>query len=119
MVRFVLALILLLSVVPTFAFAKMQSEINHLLNYVKSTECQYERNGTFHQGPEAAQHITKKYKYYEDDIESTEDFIKLSATKSTISGKHYQIHCEGAKPVKSKDWLLKELAAFRKNSKDK
>lgn len=95
------------------ALADMQSEIDHLLNYVKSTNCQYERNGDLHSGAEAAQHIKKKYQYYEDDIETTEDFIRLSATQSTMSKKRYRILCAGQPKVYSNDWLLAELERYR------
>lgn len=91
----------------------MHTEIQHLLNFVASTHCQYERNGTFHNGEEAVDHINKKYAYYEDDIETAEDFIQYSATKSMLSGKYYKVHCNNATPIKSQDWLLKELQSFR------
>lgn len=89
------------------------SEIEHLINYVKNTDCLYERNGTKHKGYEAVEHIRKKYEYYEDDIESTEDFIRLSAKESTMSGKPYKVHCEGKQVVTSESWLLKELNHIR------
>ena len=97
--------------------ASSQDEINHLLNFVASTDCKYERNGTMHNGKEAVVHINKKYAYYADDIESTEDFIKYSATKSKMSGKYYKIHCSNMTPIKSQDWLLNELTAFRQAQK--
>ena len=75
----------------SFAFSSTQTEISHLLKFVSETQCQYERNGTMHTGKEAKNHIQKKYDYYEDDIKTTEDFIRLSATKSYFSGKHYKI----------------------------
>lgn len=90
------------------------AEINHLLHFVKHTQCQYERNGTLHSGVDAVAHIKKKYDYYKDDIKTTEDFIELSATKSTMSGKAYQVHCPNKKAITSKQWLLDELATFRK-----
>ena len=37
----------------------MQNEIDHLLVFVKSTDCQYERNGDMHSGADAAEHIQK------------------------------------------------------------
>ncbi|MFT5295339.1 MAG: hypothetical protein ACI9YH_001353 [Colwellia sp.] len=95
-------------------FAATQDEINHLLIFVASTDCKYERNGTMHNGKEAVEHINKKYAYYADDIESTEDFIKYSATKSKISGKYYKIHCTNESSIKSQDWLLAELMDYRK-----
>ena len=94
-------------------FASSQDEINHLLKFVSSTECQYERNGTMHNGLEAVKHINKKYDYFLDDIKKTEDFIKYSATKSKMSGKYYMVHCPNLVPIKSQDWLLKELKRYR------
>ncbi|WP_228445561.1 DUF5329 domain-containing protein [Thalassotalea sp. HSM 43] len=108
--------IIIATFVSTMVLAKsanLEPEINHLLQYVATTDCLYERNGTAHKGTEAKQHIKKKYDYYEDDIETTEDFIKYAATKSTMSGDYYYIQCPGQAKVKSKDWLLAELASFR------
>lgn len=90
-----------------------QKEVAHLLAFVKSTTCQYERNGSFHNGEEAVEHINKKYRYYVDEIKTTEDFIRLSATKSTFSGKAYYIHCPSKAPITSQKWLLTELTKFR------
>ncbi len=97
----------------TQVFASAADEINHLLNFVKTSSCKFERNGSIHQAAEAVEHIRKKYTYYEDDIENTEDFIRYSATKSAVSGRHYNIHCEGKKIVTSREWLLGELERYR------
>lgn len=109
--------LILLSMLSLNAFAATQDEINHLLSFVASTDCEYERNGTMHNGAEAVKHINKKYEYFSDEIKSAEDFIKYSATKSKMSGKHYKIHCSNEKVIKSKDWLLIELKAYRKVKK--
>ncbi len=91
----------------------VQDEINHLLSYVANTQCQYDRNGTLHSGAEAVEHINKKYDYFKDDIQTTEDFIKYSATKSKMSGNFYYIRCHEKAALKSKDWLLNELKRYR------
>ena len=109
--RKVLFIVLLL--VSLNGVASTQDEINHLLSAVASTNCQYERNGTFYSGKEAIKHINKKYAYYANDIDSAEDFIKYSATKSKMSGNHYKIHCNNSAPVKSQEWLLKALNDYR------
>ncbi|MGF1844741.1 DUF5329 domain-containing protein [Vibrio clamense] len=96
-----------------YALASPQQEIAHLLAFVESTQCKYERNGTMHNGPEAAAHIKKKADYYADDIKSAEDFIMYSATKSMLSGRHYQVHCKGKASVSSEAWLKSELDDFR------
>lgn len=106
-------LLSLLSVGTMDVFASSKDEINHLLEYVSKTDCKYERNGSMHTGAEAVEHINKKYDYFKDDIKSTEDFVKYSATKSKMSGKFYKIHCENIKTVNSKDWLMEELQRHR------
>ena len=108
-------LITLFTLITTasFAEASYKIEINHLLNYVKNTKCLYERNGDKHSGIDAHKHISKKYKYFENDIQSAEDFIRLSATQSTVSGRKYYIICPDEKRVESGKWLLKELYRYR------
>ena len=98
---------------PVTAYASSQAEIDHLIEYVAFTECQYERNNTLHDGTEAVKHIQKKYAYFEDEIETAESFIRYAATKSELSGNYYQIHCPGESARKSQDWLLTELERYR------
>ncbi|PTC02596.1 hypothetical protein C9980_22720 [Vibrio mediterranei] len=105
-----LAMALLLS---SDACSSTQDEIDHLLSFVESTKCQYERNGTLHSGDEAVKHIKSKADHYADKIHSTEDFIAYSATQSILSGRYYQVHCEGLEPITSEVWLKNELADFR------
>ncbi len=98
--------------------ADTQQEINHLLEFVANTSCQYERNGNVYDGARAEKHIKKKYEYFKDKINSAEDFIKYSATKSTMSGKKYKIHCENIATQNSSDWLLDELKKYRDSQPD-
>ena len=93
-------------------------EIDHLLNFVANTSCQYDRNGTIHTGPEARDHINMKYEYYKKKVKTAEDFIEYSATKSKISGRRYKINCTGEESVNASDWLLQELQAFREGQLD-
>ncbi len=96
------------------SFANTETEIQHLLDYVATTTCQYERNGDLHAGLDAKNHINRKYEHYKDDIHSAEDFIKYSATQSTMTKKKYKIHCENSPAEYSSDWLLEELHRYRK-----
>ena len=56
----------------TQTIADTQQEIAHLLNFVANTTCQYERNGTMHDGVEAQKHIKKS---------TTTIWIKLTRRK--------------------------------------
>jgi hypothetical protein len=107
----------------TIAYADVPSgqkpEVAHLLNFVRNTNCIIERNGTKYDGEEAYSHIMNKYEYFRDDIKSTEDFIEYSATKSTMSGDVYLVHCVGQAPKRTSDWLLQELSRLRKGKPTK
>jgi hypothetical protein len=105
--------ILVMIMLAGIAQAGTQEEIAHLLDFVAATPCEYDRNGSIHDGPEARDHINKKYQHYRKKIKTAEDFIKYSATSSMISGKKYIIHCPGSVDVFAGDWLLGELKTFR------
>jgi len=109
-IRFLVVLLMFLS---NAAYADTQKEITHLLDFVANTTCKYERNGTIYDGVEAQIHIKKKYHYFIDKIKSAEDFIKYSATESTMSGKKYKILCADMPVQNSGDWLLEELKKIR------
>ncbi|WP_455201405.1 DUF5329 family protein, partial [Kaarinaea lacus] len=76
------------------------------------------RNGSTHNGPDARAHIMKKYNYFKSRIDSAEEFIEYSATKSTMSGKKYKVRCEG-KEYFTAQWLNDELKSFRHSSSSK
>jgi hypothetical protein len=88
-------------------------EVVHLLAYVESSGCTFIRNGDQHAAADSVSHIQKKYDYYRDDIENTEDFIRYSATKSVLSGKYYTVRCPGQKAMRTQDWLMAELKHYR------
>lgn len=94
-----------------------RNEVNHLINFVKTTSCRVNRNGQHHNGVVALAHIQKKYDYFRDKISNTEQFIELSATKSTMSGDYYTVKCGDAPPLRTQDWLLQELKKYRQNRK--
>lgn len=116
MYKIVLALFLLLKL-SLVAGENYQKEIKHLLNYVKTTKCTYIRNGDSYNGEKAMSHIQRKYNYFKDDIHSTEDFIRLSATESTMFGNKYHIKCPNQDEVESAQWLLQELTRYRQIKK--
>jgi len=109
---------LLMVLLAGSADAGTQEEINYLLGFVATTSCKYDRNGTVYDGPEARDHINRKYEHYRKKVKTTEDFIKYSATRSMISGKKYIIRCPGSADVLASDWLLDELKVFRKRAKE-
>jgi allantoicase len=95
--------------------ARAQAEIKHLLDYVATPGCQFNRNGSWHEGAEARSHLQKKYDYLvkRNLVTDAESFIKGAATESSMSGKDYQVRCGGGKAQASAVYLKEELARFR------
>ena len=116
-ITFVFSVLISLGVAASWADvpASQIKEVRHLLNFVETTDCTFERNGKKYNSEEASKHIKRKYKHYRSQITTTEEFIEYSATKSTMSGKDYLVYCESDTPIKSKDWLLEELRVYRNN----
>ena len=94
------------------AIAGVALEIDHLLNFIEHSGCTFERNGNRYPASEARSHIQKKHDYTVRWIKTTEDFIKYTATQSSISGKPYHVTCQGERQS-SASWLLTELEHFR------
>jgi hypothetical protein len=88
-------------------------EVEHLIDFVRNSDCQMIRNGKRHDAGEAVQHIERKYDHYRNKISNTEEFIAYSATKSLLSGKYYTVRCPNRDEMKVQDWLLEELADYR------
>ena len=106
----------LMLVMASPVLADSQSEIQHLLSYVEKSGCEFERNGDRFNSRKAREHIQRKYDYVmrwaSSRIQSTEDFIELTATESSMSGKKYYVNCNGESQT-SAEWLLEELSRFR------
>ena len=97
------------------AIADTADEINHLLDFVENSGCDFIRNGAAHDAHEARSHIERKYHYVKSRVSSTEDFIKYAATQSSLSGERYMVDC-GGKIESSSDWLSRELAVYRETA---
>ena len=110
--RYMTAAFLLAS--SSSVLADMEEEIRHLLGFIESSGCEFERNGTVYDSRKARSHIERKYDYIESRVDQTEDFIKYAATESSMSGRKYQVTCNG-KQQASADWLRDELTRYRTN----
>jgi hypothetical protein len=94
----------------------LQQTIDHLLGYVNQSGLTFMRNGKSYTAPEAAGHMRRKYEHYQDDIGSAEDFIRLCATRSLMSGKPYTLVDEDGRELATGDWLSRELLEYRSKS---
>ena len=94
-----------------------KAEIEHLLFVIEHSGCQFCRNGTWYDDTKKVRrHVERKYDYFmkKGQINSTEDFVKWSASKSEMSGKSYLVRSGNQSPMLLSQWLLDELERYHK-----
>ena len=91
--------------------------IAHLKQYVKDSKCVFIRNGDEHTSVEAVEHMDRKYDHYRKKVKTPEDFVRLCATKSLVSGDIYKVRLTDGTERKAGEWLSEELIAYRKRSR--
>jgi len=92
-----------------------RTEIDALMSKLEASGCEFNRNGTWHSGTEAKAHLLRKLKYLEDKgmVQSTEQFIELAASGSSVTGQPYLVRCGNGTPIQSATWLLSQMRAMR------
>ena len=90
--------------------------VEHLLKQVQQSGVVFIRNGKEHLADEAASHMRKKYEHFKKkgEIKTPEDFIRLSATRSLISKKPYQVRLKDGRVQPTSTYMLNLLATYRK-----
>jgi len=61
--------------------------------------------------------MQRKYEHFKDEIKTPEDFIRLTATKSLMTGKLYYVRLKDGEKLTSEAWLLQALEAYRQKQK--
>ena len=108
----VLACSLVLSIGLLANESHVEAEINALLEVVAKSGCDFQRNGSLHASPDAAEHLALKYSRGRRYVETTENFIDRLATKSSWSGRSYAVICDGVETA-SGPWLHAQLLELR------
>lgn len=93
----------------------MAQEIEHLIQFVASSGCDFERNGSVHDPAGAADHLRLKFSNGKRYVKTAEDFIDRLASESSWTGREYYAICQGER-IKSKDWLYGALADYRQST---
>ena len=95
------------------AAESLDDSIHYLLDYVAKSNATFIRNGQTHTAQEAADHIKAKYEHFKKEIKTPEDFIRLSASKSLLSGQPYQVRTPDGKEMRLDAWLTDALKKHR------
>ena len=87
-----------------------QQKIQALISSIETLKgAVFIRNGSEYDGKKAADHMRAKLKYAGDKIKTAEEFIDELASKSSMSGKPYQIRYADGRTVNSADYFHAEL----------
>lgn len=115
----VLALCMLLFAGPGAAepTEKVDTTIQYLMKTVSGSGLTFIRNGNRATPEKAAEHMSRKYEHFRDDIDTPEDFIDLCATKSLLSGKPYMVVDGQGRERRTSDWLRAELAVYQEHNR--
>ena len=116
--RSLFAVFLLLATGAAFSQASpntVKHEINALFMSLAQSKCEFNRNGSWYSTKQATDHLQQKYGYLagKGTITTTESFIDLAASKSSVSGKPYLVRCADKPVIESKQWFTEELKALR------
>ena len=121
--RLIGLVLLLLAAAPADAAelsSSAQTEIDALLNRLGASKCQFYRNGSWHSGVEARDHLQMKLEYLVEKglVTDSEEFIAKAGTESSMSGRPYKVRCPNQEEQPSAVWLGSELRKIRqKDSK--
>ncbi|HLO25779.1 MAG TPA: DUF5329 family protein [Geobacteraceae bacterium] len=108
-----LAVLALFSGVVSAQDTMEKKKIEFLISSVENLkEAKFIRNGSEYNGKEAAEHLRMKLKNAGGRVKTADDFIRLCASKSYISGKPYMIRSSDGKTIKSEEYFREKLKEF-------
>jgi hypothetical protein len=95
-----------------------KKKIEFLISSVENLKgAKFIRNGSEHDGKEAAEHLRSKLQKAGGKVQTADDFIRLCASKSFITGKPYMIRSADGKTIKSEEYFREKLKNYCSNVK--
>jgi hypothetical protein len=87
-----------------------KKKIEFLLSSIENLKgAKFIRNGAEYNGKQAVEHIRMKLLQAGGKVQTADDFIRLCASKSFITGKPYMIRFSDGKTIKSEEYLREKL----------
>jgi hypothetical protein len=95
-----------------------KKKIDFLLSSAENMKgAKFIRNGTEHDGKEAAEHLRMKLQKAGGKVQTADDFIRLCASKSIISGQPYMIRSSDGKTINSEQYFREKLKEYDSTAK--
>jgi hypothetical protein len=102
-----------------YAQSRVESEkIQYLISSIENLAgAKFIRNGSEYEGKKAADHLRMKLKKAGSRIKTAEDFIRLCASQSYLSGQPYTIRFADGKTMKAVDYFRDRLTKYNPPAK--
>ena len=111
----VFVLLTICSAVPVRAAESLEQTIAFFLHRIETADATFIRNGQAHTPQEAVAHVRAKYEHFKAQIRTPEDFIRLTATKSLLTGQPYLERTRAGKEMPLSAWLSNALREHQEN----
>ena len=111
----VFVLLAICSAVPARAGESLEQTIAFLLHRIETADATFIRNGQAHTAQEAVAHVRAKHEHFKAQMKTPEDFIRLTATKSLLTGQPYLVRTSDGKEMPLNTWLSNALREHREN----
>ena len=90
-----------------------KKKIEFLISSVENLKgAKFIRNGSEHDGKEATEHLRMKLQIAAGNVQTADDFIRLCASQSYITGKPYMIRLSNGKTIKSEEYFREKLKEY-------
>jgi hypothetical protein len=116
MKKILAAAFMILSLLPVAVSTQDDVEkkkIEFLISSIENLkEAVFIRNGSEYDGKTAANHLRVKLEKAGGRVQTADDFIKLCASRSVITGKPYLIRFTDGKTIKAEDFFKEKLKEY-------
>ncbi len=93
--------------------AQQQARIDFLIHEVETSKgIVFIRNGSEHNGVEAAKHLRMKLAYAGERVRTAEEFVKACASESSLTHQKYMVRLADAVPMDAANYFDAKLREF-------
>ena len=90
-----------------------KKKIEFLISSVENLKAKFIRNGSeYNDGKVAAEHLRMKLKTAGSRVKTADDFIRLCASQSYLTGRPYMIRLSNGKTIKSEEYFREKLKEY-------
>jgi len=93
--------------------ADPRAQIERLIAEVRAADVVFIRNGVEHDPSAAADHLERKRRAAGDEVRTPEDFIRVCGSRSSLTGKPYEVRLRDGTVLPSQEWLSSLLEDLR------